>query len=82
MPHIVKTTLSFDEGGPNIQLVDTIEHKGRLWLVGGWLEDRELGVQKPVRLVRPLKLRFQPNPMPEGPPYSISGPTGVRLNLE
>ena len=76
MREITKTALFFDEGGAAIHLVDTIWYRGFLWLVAGWLENKELRLQKPSRLVRPLRLQFQPNPKPEpGPPnYSISGP--------
>jgi hypothetical protein len=76
MRNITKTALSFDDGGAAIHLVDTIWYQGSLWLVAGWLENTELGLRKPSRIVRPLRLEFQPNPKPApgAPTYSISGP--------
>jgi hypothetical protein len=76
MPIVFRTSVSFDELPPGIYAIDTIEHAGRLWLVGGWLESPAAGYRIPQRLICPLKLGFQPNPEP-GPGrmnYSISGP--------
>jgi hypothetical protein len=76
MARIFATTVTFDEIPPGIYTIDSIEHQGRLWLVGGWLEDRAAGFRIPQRLVCPLKMGFQPNPQP-GPgrvDYSISAP--------
>src|SRR5258708_4575562 len=70
---VFDTILSFDEGGANLHRVDTIEHQGKLWLVGQWLEVQAEGYRIPARIIYPPH-RFQPNPKPEGPRYSLSGP--------
>ena len=76
MARIFQTMISFDEGGPTLTQVDTIEHQGRLWLVGEWLENRTKGYRIPTRLVCPGMHRFQPNPQPGFGriDYSISAP--------
>ena len=48
---IMKTLVGMD-GEPNIVLVDTIEHEGKLWLVPKWLASPSEGVQRPERIVR------------------------------
>lgn len=37
--------------GGAIYTVDVIEDEGRLWLVPMWIENRERGWQKPMRMI-------------------------------
>ena len=74
MARVYKTVVFV--GSPStLHTIDTIEHEGRHWLVGGWLENPASGYRIPARLICPVRLGFQPNanPLPQGPDFSISG---------
>lgn len=48
---IFKTMGGIDDSN-TVDIIDTIQYQGKLWLVPKWLDYPDLGVRKPARLIR------------------------------
>lgn len=59
----VKTTLVGSDDG-SIYSIDTIEHKGALWLVPRWVEVTDPAGQEPARAIRLTGLDFEVSSVP------------------
>lgn len=57
----LRQTLVGDSTGNGLYHADTVEYQGEPWLVsGGWLPAEQGGWMRPVRIVRPIGVAFQP----------------------
>lgn len=48
-----------------------IEHEGQIWLVTRWLENQELGIAMPARIVSTANLECAPPPPPMAKDYEL-----------
>ena len=71
-PKIYKTLLA-PEGRGSLDLCDTIEHEGHMWLVPKWLVAPEEGWRRPERIILLDSLPHQKTGF-GGADYLLSGP--------
>ena len=61
-PHILKVDINLVESG-EWKICDAILLENHLWLVGRWLENQELQLAKPERIIRLPETEIEPSPL-------------------
>ena len=56
---MMKVLKTFVAVGNEVHKVDTIEWQGKFWLVPLWVEAKDLGLQRPVRIISLSDLAHQ-----------------------
>jgi hypothetical protein len=60
---IMKVDIRIAESG-EWKICDAILLENHIWLIGKWLENKELGLAKPERIIRLPELDIEPSPLP------------------
>jgi hypothetical protein len=70
---ILKTMVAVNDGANSgIDLCDTIEYEGKLWLVPAWIVSPDRQSRKPARIICMHGLRYQN--APQGADYVLNDP--------
>lgn len=60
---ILKVDICISESG-EWKICDAILIENHVWLVGRWLENKELGLARPERIIRLPESEIEPSPLP------------------